>query len=48
MYLFFVVCKCIREKLTMTSKQQRIDFAFISITRDEMAVEIEKEFSSLD
>ena len=32
----------------MSPKQQRVDFAFVSITREERAVEIEKEFSSLD
>ena len=47
-FVFFVVCKCTREKLTMSPKQQRVDFAFVPITREERAVEIEKEFSSLD
>ena len=28
----------------MAPKQQRVDFAFISITRDEREVEIENEF----
>ena len=32
----------------MSPKQQRVDFTFVSITREERAVEIEKEFSSLD
>ena len=32
----------------MFPKQQRVDFIFISITREERAVEIEKEFSSFD
>jgi len=32
----------------MAPKQQRVDFAFVPITREERAVEIEKEFSSLD
>ena len=32
----------------MAPKQQRVDFAFVQIRRDERAVEIEKEFSSLD
>ena len=29
-------------------KQQRVDFAFVPITREERAVEIEEEFSNLD
>ena len=32
----------------MATKQQRVDFAFVPITREERAVEIEKELSSLD
>ena len=48
MYLFFVVCKCTREKSAMAPKQQMVDFAFVPITREERAVEIEKEFLSLD
>ena len=32
----------------MAPKQQRVDFVFVPITREERAVEIEKEFSSLD
>ena len=32
----------------MAPKQQRVDFAFVLITREQRAVEIEKEFSSLD
>ena len=32
----------------MAPKQQRVDFAFVSITREERGVEIEKEFSTLN
>ena len=41
------LCLCMREGLTMAPKQQRVDFAFVSITREERGVEIEKELSTL-
>ena len=42
------LCLCMRECLTIVPKQQRLDFAFVIITREEREVEIEKEFSALN
>ena len=45
--IFIFLCLCMREGLIMTPKQQIVDFAFVSITREEKEVAIEKEFSTL-
>ena len=46
---FVCICTltCVRRVLEMAPKQQWVDFAFILISKEEMEMDIEREFATL-